>query len=72
METTKAKAKSQYLWGLFFLGLFLLNYPLLSLYNIPQTWGGIPVLFIMLFAFWALVIALTYWIIKKTDPKTNA
>jgi Na+-driven multidrug efflux pump len=68
----KAKAKSQYLWGLFFLGLFLLNYPLLSLYNIPEKWMGMPVLFLFFFAFWALIIVLTYWVIKKTDSKNNA
>jgi len=68
----KAKAKSQYLWGLFFLGLFLLNYPLLSLYNVPVKWWGIPLLFLYLFIFWVIIIALTYWIINKTDPTKNA
>ncbi|WP_291781910.1 hypothetical protein [Cecembia sp.] len=68
----KAKAKGQYLWVLFFLGLFLLNYPLLSLYNIPEKWRGIPLLFLFLFIFWALIIALTYWIIKKTAAPKNA
>lgn len=63
--------KSQYLWGLFFLGLFLLNYPVLNIYNIPETWGGIPVLYIFIFSFWSLIIVLTYLVIKKTVQKNN-
>lgn len=59
----KAKAKSQYLWGLFLLGLCLLNYPLLSVYNIQEKWSGIPVLYFWVFFFWLLIIILTYWII---------
>lgn len=65
----KESLKSQYFWALFFLGVFLLNYPVLNLVNIPGTWAGIPVLFIFIFSFWALLIAVTRWIIKKTDKK---
>jgi hypothetical protein len=65
----KESLKSQYFWALFFLGLFLLNYPVLNLYNIPERWADFPVLFIFIFFFWALLIAVTGWIIKRTDKK---
>jgi len=64
--------KSQYLWAVFFLGLFLLNYPVLSIYNIPKTLFGIPLLFIMVFGFWALLILLTFLVIRKMNRKNNA
>jgi hypothetical protein len=64
--------KSQYLWAVFFLGLFLLNYPVLSMYNIPKAIFGIPLLFIMVFGFWALLILLTYLVVKKMNRKNNA
>ncbi|SMD42862.1 hypothetical protein SAMN00777080_1429 [Aquiflexum balticum DSM 16537] len=64
--------KSQYLWAVFFLGLFLLNYPVLSIYNIPKAIFGIPLLFIMVFGFWALLILLTYLVVKKMNRKNNA
>ncbi|SNS10553.1 hypothetical protein SAMN06295967_103195 [Belliella buryatensis] len=63
----KEGLKKQYLWAVFFLGMFLLNYPVLSIYDIPEIWLGIPVLYLLVFAFWFLMILLTYWVIKKTD-----
>jgi hypothetical protein len=68
----KDTLKSQYLWAVFFLGLFLLNYPVLSMYNIPKAIFGIPLLFIMVFGFWALLILLTYLVVKKMNRKNNA
>jgi cytochrome bd-type quinol oxidase subunit 2 len=65
----KESFKSQYLWALFFLGIFLLNYPVLNLYNIQERWADIPVLYIFIFFFWTLLIALTLLIIKKTDKQ---
>jgi hypothetical protein len=64
--------KSQYLWAVFFLGLFLFNYPVLSMYNIPKTIFGIPLLFLMVFGFWALLILLIYLVVKKLNRKNNA
>lgn len=68
----KDTLKSQYLWAVFFLGLFLLNYPVLSMYNIPKTILGIPLLFIMVFGFWALLILLIYLVVRKMKSKNNA
>ena len=64
--------KSQNLWAVFFLGLFLLNYPVLSIYNIPKFIFGVPLLFIMVFGFWAFLILLTYLVVRKMNRKNNA
>lgn len=44
--------------ALFFLGVVLLNYPLISLFNVPRLIGGIPLLYGYIFLVWALIIAL--------------
>lgn len=68
----KDTLKSQYLWSVFFLGLFLMNYPVLSIYNIPKIIFGIPLLYVMVFGFWVLLILVTYLVIRKTNRKNNA
>lgn len=68
----KDTLKNQYLWGVFILGVFLLNYPVLRLYNIPERWWGIPVLYLFIFGFWLLIIALTYWVVRKTNKNKHA
>jgi hypothetical protein len=55
---TKPNVKGQRLAALFVLGNLLFNYPLLALFNQPQTALGIPILYIYVFAAWALLIAL--------------
>ena len=40
------------------LGFLLFNYPLLGLFNSPQTIGGVPVLYAYLFVAWAALIGL--------------
>jgi hypothetical protein len=39
------------------LGILALNYPLLSLFSKPVLWFGIPALYLYLFVFWVLFIA---------------
>lgn len=68
----KAKLKNHYLWVTFLLGMFLLNYPVLSIYNIPQLWLGVPVLYLMVFIIWLGLIGLTYLIVKNTDNEKDA
>jgi hypothetical protein len=48
--------KGQRLIALFFLGCLLFNYPVLSLFNVAANVFGIPVLYVYLFATWALLI----------------
>lgn len=68
----KDTLKSQYLLAVFFLGMFLFNYPVLSIYNIPRTLFGIPLLYTMIFGFWILIIVVTLLVIRKTNRKNNA
>ncbi len=58
----------QKLIGIFLVGLFLLNYPVLSLFS-PQYWVfGMPLIYFYFFALWLVLIALACWIIEKKDP----
>ncbi|MBM3359197.1 MAG: hypothetical protein FJY54_15900 [Betaproteobacteria bacterium] len=60
----KHDVNHQHLIALFVLGLVLFNYPLLSLFNVPGTVLGIPVLYLYVFAAWGAVIGLLAWIIE--------
>jgi hypothetical protein len=44
--------------GVFLLGWVLLNYPILSLFNLPATVAGIPLLYVFVFAAWTMIVAL--------------
>ena len=63
----KSSRKGQRLVGLFLLGCLLFNYPLLALFNVRATLGGIPLLYAYLFAAWATVIALVAYVMERTD-----
>ena len=39
-------------------GLLLFNFPILALFNVPGTLFGVPLLYVYVFAAWALLIAL--------------
>lgn len=53
----------QRLVALFFVGLLLLNYPVLSLFDRPVELFGIPLLFLYIFCIWACLIGLMAWLI---------
>ena len=53
---------NQRLIALFLLGWVLFNFPLLSLFNRPATFLGIPSLYVYIFSAWALIIGLVAWI----------
>ena len=55
----------QRLAAVFLLGWLLLNYPLLSLFNKSGEIFDVPVLFIYIFAAWAVLIALMAYVIEK-------
>lgn len=59
-DMTPDSAKSHRLIVLFLLGAFLFNYPVLSIFNRPEGIGGIPLLFLYIYAAWAAVIALLW------------
>ena len=47
---------SRRLVGIFLLGFILFNYPILSLFNLPVYWFGIPLLYLYVFALWTVFI----------------
>jgi hypothetical protein len=61
----KPNVKGQRLVALFLFGNLLFNYPLLALFNRPDTVLGMPILFVYVFAAWAALIALLILIIEK-------
>jgi hypothetical protein len=61
----KTNAKTQRLVALFLLGNVLFNFPLLALVNRPDSVFGIPLLYVYIFAAWAMLIALLRLVVRK-------
>ncbi len=61
----RPSVKGQRLVALFLLGLLLFNYPLLDLFAGPGQVFGIPVLYVYVFAAWALLLALMAIVVEK-------
>ena len=59
------KNKDQRFLALCMLGLVLFNFPVLALFNVGGSILGVPVLYAYIFAAWALVIALMYWVAER-------
>jgi hypothetical protein len=59
--------KGQRLVALFLLGCLLLNYPLLTLFVGPVHAWGIPLLYVYVFAVWAVLIGLIMLVVEKRD-----
>ena len=57
--------KGQRLVALFLLGFLMLNYPLLNLFAGAGHLFGIPVLYVYVFAVWALLIVLMALVVEK-------
>jgi hypothetical protein len=55
----------QRLAAIFLLGCALFNYPLLSPFNKPEEVLDVPLLYIYIFAAWAVLIALMAYVIEK-------
>ncbi|MGY6523448.1 MAG: hypothetical protein ACXIUD_17080 [Mongoliitalea sp.] len=68
----KSSTKVQLLWSVFVLGIFLLNYPVMKLYNIQSTIGGVPLLYAMVFGIWLFLIVLTYIAIRKSKKEEKS
>lgn len=66
------KMKRQYLWAVFILGFFLLNYPVFQLYNIGVSILGIPTLYFFVFLFLGISAGLTFWVIRKSKKEGDA
>ena len=63
---TTDELKTRRLVGLFLLGCTLFNYPILSLFNLPVSISGIPLLFVYVFVTWALLIVSIFLVTKLT------
>ncbi|WP_300439397.1 hypothetical protein [Zoogloea sp.] len=61
----KATLTGQRLVALFLLGWVLLNYPILSMFDVERAWLGVPAIYLYVFGLWAAVIALMAWIIER-------
>jgi len=61
----KPKLKAQRLAVLFALGGLLFNYPLLALFNRNVAVIGIPLLYVYVYAAWAVLIALLALVIER-------
>ena len=57
----------QRLVAIVLLGCVLFNYPVLSLFSKPGALFGIPLLYIYIFAVWALFIGLIAWLIERHE-----
>ena len=64
--------KHEFLVFVFLLGLLLLNPPILSIFNVPDYVAGVPVLYVYLFAVWAILIALMALTTSKPDHSDDA
>jgi hypothetical protein len=57
----------QRLVALFLLGCLLLNFPLLYLFERDATIGGVPLLFVYVFAAWIALIVLVALVVERGD-----
>lgn len=53
--------------ALFLAGGLAFGYPLLALFNVPETVLGVPVLYAYLFGSWAILIVLLAAIVPRRD-----
>lgn len=60
---------AQRLVGWFLLAVFLLNFPLLLLWDQAATWWDIPVFPLGLFLVWTMLIVGLAWIIERTPDE---
>ncbi len=61
----RSRLTGQRLMALFLLGGFLLNYPLLYLFDRNLVIGGIPLLPLYVFGVWGLLIAAMAWLVER-------
>ncbi len=60
--------EGQRLVAVFAVGVLLLNFPLLALWDSRATVMGIPVFPVGLFGVWALLIGLVGWMLDRREP----
>ncbi|KON80658.1 hypothetical protein PA01_02480 [Azoarcus sp. PA01] len=55
----------QRLVAVFLTGVLLFNYPVLSLFDRPEPFLGLPMLWVFLFGIWALLLVAVAWIVER-------
>ena len=63
----KSGRKAARLAALAMLGCLLFNYPILSLFNRPGTFLGIPALYAWIFGAWTVLIVLMARAVERDD-----
>jgi len=63
------KRRGERLVGLLIAGFVLLNFPLLSIFNVPRLLLGIPVLYVYLLSVWVLLIGVMV-LVHRERPAT--
>ena len=58
----------RWLGVVFIVGCVLLSYPIMTVYSVPATVGGIPVLYLTLFSIWVALIAATALLMHQAAP----
>ncbi len=53
--------------AVFLTAAILFNYPLLSLFDKPEPFLGLPLLYVYMFAVWGCVIAVIAWIVERAN-----
>jgi hypothetical protein len=56
------EGRAQRMIALCMLGCVLFNFPILALFNVPETVLGVPVLYAYIFLAWMALIALMAWV----------
>ena len=51
--------------ALFVAGFFALNYPLVSVFDLPTLVAGVPLSYLSLFGGWAVLIAGVAWLVER-------
>ena len=63
----ETERKGQRMIALCMLGCVLFNFPILALFNVPDTLLGVPLLYAYLFIAWALLIGLMAWVVERRE-----
>ena len=58
---------AQRLVAVYFAGWVLLGWPLLMLWDVDATLGGLPLLPTMIFGVWAILIAAVAWVLERPE-----
>ena len=71
-KTMDAVELQRWLGVVFVIGCVLLSYPIMTIYSVPATVGGIPVLYLVLFGIWIGLIAATALLMRHVAPSPPA